>query len=141
METSDTIVVGAGVVGCAAAFWLARAGLSVTVIERDDLAQHASSASVSVLAPLDAVDAEPRVRAGWASLEALRVIESELEDVSALEPRISDAGLLRLAEERDCDAMKVSASLPSPHSLLFCAVLCVFTLTSSFAVHLGHNSR
>ncbi|MGE4608415.1 MAG: FAD-dependent oxidoreductase, partial [Myxococcota bacterium] len=105
MENSDTVVVGAGIVGCATAFWLARAGLSVTVIERDQLAQHASSARFSVLAPLDAADSEPRVRAGWSSLEALREIESELEDVSTLEPRIGDTGLLRLAEECDCDAM------------------------------------
>lgn len=114
MENSDTVVVGAGIVGCATAFWLARAGLSVTVIERDQLAQHASSARFSVLAPLDAADSEPRVRAGWSSLEALREIESELEDVSTLEPRIGDTGLLRLAEECDCDAMMAHAA-SAPH--------------------------
>ncbi len=115
METSDTVVVGAGIVGCAIAFWLARAGLSVTVIERDKLAQHASSAPTSVLAPLDSPDSEARVRAGWSSLEALREIESELEDVSTLEPRIGDTGLLRLAEQRDCDAMMAHATGASQH--------------------------
>ncbi len=105
METSDTVVVGAGIIGCATAFWLARAGLSVTVIERDRLAQHASSGPVSLLAPLDARD-DVRARAGWSSLEALREIESELAEVSTLDPRIDDTGLLRLASERDCDAMR-----------------------------------
>lgn len=115
METSDTVVVGAGIVGCATAFWLARAGLSVTVIERDRLGQHASSAAVSVLAPLDAIDSEPRVQAGWASLETLREIESELEDVSTLEPRIADTGLLRLAGQHDCDEMRAHAATASNH--------------------------
>lgn len=115
METSDTVVVGAGIVGCATAFWLARAGLSVTVIERDQLGQHASSGPVSVLAPLDAVDSEPRVQAGWSSLETLREIESELEDVSRLEPRIADTGLLRLAGEHDCDEMSSHATAASNH--------------------------
>lgn len=34
-RTSDVIVIGAGITGCAAAFFAARAGLSVTVLERD----------------------------------------------------------------------------------------------------------
>ena len=34
METTDVLISGAGIAGCAAAFWLASAGLSVTVIER-----------------------------------------------------------------------------------------------------------
>lgn len=34
METTDVLISGAGIAGCAAAFWLARAGLSVTVVER-----------------------------------------------------------------------------------------------------------
>lgn len=109
METSDTVVVGAGVIGCATAFWLARAGLEVTVIERDQLAQHASSAPISVLAPLDAAGSDARIRAGWSSLEALREVESELEDLSTLELGIGDAGLLRLAREADCDAMRSQA--------------------------------
>lgn len=34
METTDVVISGAGIAGCTAAFWLARAGLSVTVVER-----------------------------------------------------------------------------------------------------------
>lgn len=115
VESSDTVVVGAGVIGCAIAFWLARAGLSVTVIERDQLAQHASAVPASVLAPLDSADSEERVRAGWSSLEALREIESELEDVTKLELRLADTGLLRLAQERDCEVMMARAAAVSHH--------------------------
>jgi sarcosine oxidase, subunit beta len=43
--SADVIVIGAGIHGCAAAFFLARHGMSVLVLERDRIAQHASSRS------------------------------------------------------------------------------------------------
>jgi glycine oxidase len=45
-------VVGGGVVGCATAFELARAGLNVTLIERDGVATHASGHNAGNLNPL-----------------------------------------------------------------------------------------
>ena len=41
-KTSDVIVIGAGVVGCSAAYYLAKAGLKVTVLERREIAFGAS---------------------------------------------------------------------------------------------------
>ncbi len=41
----DVLVIGAGVHGCAAAFYLAQRGLSVLVLEKERIAQHASSRS------------------------------------------------------------------------------------------------
>lgn len=35
-RTADVIIVGGGVIGCAAAYYLARAGVAVTVLERDE---------------------------------------------------------------------------------------------------------
>lgn len=107
MEHSDAVVVGAGVVGCATAFWLARAGLGVTVIERDAPARHASAGAASLLAPAgDALSSGPLAAAGWASLELLQEIEDELEEVSAFEPRIRASGLLRLAGEAEREALR-----------------------------------
>ncbi|MBC9927134.1 MULTISPECIES: FAD-binding oxidoreductase [unclassified Leucobacter] len=34
-QTSDVVIIGAGIIGCATAYFAARAGLSVTVVERD----------------------------------------------------------------------------------------------------------
>ena len=45
---ADAIVVGGGVVGCASAYFLAREGLRVLLLERDDLASHASGAAAGV---------------------------------------------------------------------------------------------
>jgi len=46
------VVVGGGVVGCATAFDLARAGYDVTLVERDAIAAHASGKSAGNLNPL-----------------------------------------------------------------------------------------
>ncbi len=45
-------VVGGGVIGCATAYQLARAGLEVTLIERDAIAAHASGRNAGNLNPL-----------------------------------------------------------------------------------------
>ncbi len=49
---ADVVVVGGGVIGCAVTYFLAREGLSVTLLERDRLHAHASGAAAGMLAPL-----------------------------------------------------------------------------------------
>jgi glycine oxidase len=46
------VVVGGGVIGCATAYQLTRAGLKVTLIERDAIAAHASGCNAGNLNPL-----------------------------------------------------------------------------------------
>jgi glycine oxidase len=48
----DVIVVGGGVIGCATAYYLAREGADVTVLERGEVAGEASSAAAGILASL-----------------------------------------------------------------------------------------
>ncbi len=50
--STDVVVVGGGVVGCAAAYYLAGEGLSVTVVERDSVASHASGFAYGGLTPV-----------------------------------------------------------------------------------------
>src|SRR5437016_13242789 len=52
----DVVVIGAGAIGCSAAYYLARAGARVTVVERGEIGREASWASagmVSALPPRD----------------------------------------------------------------------------------------
>jgi glycine oxidase len=51
-ETSDVVIVGGGAVGCAIAYYLGRAGVKATVIERDGIGRHASGYSAGGLNPL-----------------------------------------------------------------------------------------
>lgn len=48
----EVIVVGGGVIGCATAYYLARDGMDVTVIERGDVSAEASGAAAGILATL-----------------------------------------------------------------------------------------
>lgn len=50
-KTSHVVVVGAGVIGCAVAYELARRGARVHVIDRREVGQGATQASAGVLAP------------------------------------------------------------------------------------------
>ncbi|MSO54948.1 MAG: FAD-binding oxidoreductase [Rhodospirillales bacterium] len=43
--TTDVLIVGGGIAGCATAYYLAREGLEVTLIERDDISSQASGAN------------------------------------------------------------------------------------------------
>lgn len=51
-DTSDVVVVGAGVMGCGTAYWLAKAGLDVLVLERQALAHGASGMAAAMLESL-----------------------------------------------------------------------------------------
>jgi glycine oxidase len=48
---ADVVVVGGGVIGCAAAYYLTKAGASVILVDRDGLAGEASGAAAGMLAP------------------------------------------------------------------------------------------
>lgn len=56
-RTADVIIVGGGVIGCATAFWLAKAGLAPLVLERNQLGCEASGESAGMLAPQSEADA------------------------------------------------------------------------------------
>lgn len=51
-ERYDVLVIGAGVIGCSIAYHLARLGLRLAVVEREEIASEASMAAAGMLAPL-----------------------------------------------------------------------------------------
>lgn len=51
-RTADAIVVGAGIVGCATAYYLSKAGLRALLVDRDGIARHASGFAYGGLYPL-----------------------------------------------------------------------------------------
>ena len=53
-ETADVIIIGAGVVGCSVAYYLARAGVSVTLLEREAIGSGASAHATGSLSLLGA---------------------------------------------------------------------------------------
>lgn len=58
MRTADVVIIGAGIIGATTAYFLARAGLHVAVIERDCVGGATTACSMGHLTVLDGSDAE-----------------------------------------------------------------------------------
>ncbi len=52
-DTTDVIVIGAGIVGCLTGYLLAKQGLKVTILEADSVGSHASGFAFGGLGPLE----------------------------------------------------------------------------------------
>ena len=57
-ETTDFLIIGGGVIGCAVAYELSKARANAILVERGEIGQEASSASAGMLSPLLESDSE-----------------------------------------------------------------------------------
>lgn len=111
MRSYDVIVVGGGVIGCAAAFALARSGASVVVVERDRVASHASSAAAGMLAPIvGSLEAGPTCSAGIRSLELFPSLVDEIGELSGIDPGFTRCGVLHVAFSDQVEALRERAT-------------------------------
>ena len=81
----EVIVVGGGVIGCATAYYLARDGIDVAVMERDEVASGASSAAAGILASLSTHGDHPAFYD--------RLCEDSLELFDGLLPVLQETGI------------------------------------------------
>ncbi|MFI5284558.1 MAG: glycine oxidase ThiO [Candidatus Dormibacterales bacterium] len=102
------VVIGGGVIGCAAALALARKGAKVTLLERDAIAAGASRAAAGMLAPLSESE-EPGCMAS-AGLEALALHKRSaqaLEEIAGISIGATLAGTFMLArDEKQAEALR-----------------------------------
>ncbi|MCY4661642.1 MAG: glycine oxidase ThiO [Acidobacteria bacterium] len=120
---AHVVVVGAGIVGCAIAYELARRGARVQVVDRRDIGAGATQASAGVLAPyIEAHDGHALLELASRSLELYdEFVSNVVEDSGAtvqyvrsgtLEVALDEAGLAHLANvERMCSGRGVEAEL------------------------------
>src|SRR5262245_31193181 len=104
----DAIVVGAGVMGCAAALRLVQGGVTVTVIERGIPGAEASSAAAGILGPQWEADAPgPLLELGLRSRALYPAFAAELRELTGIDIGHARSGVLEVAlEEADEAALR-----------------------------------
>ena len=104
MTTADIVIIGGGVIGCAAAYELSGAGLKVVVLEKDHVGSGASSASAGLIVPLHATDdgqRTPLFNLYWASSCLFPELVSELQDATGMQVDYDPSGSMRIATDED----------------------------------------
>ena len=115
----DVAIIGGGVIGCACAWTLARAGASVALYERGRLASEASGASAGILAPLAESDSPgPFARLAVAGLRAFGEEIESLVAESGIDPEYRRSGVLRMAlTVEDAAGLRAAATWQTNQSL------------------------
>jgi len=100
--TFSTVVIGGGVIGTAITYYLAKAGVDVCLVERDDIASGTSSAAASGVA-LQTKPPGPKQNLARASVELFRTLEAELDAPIEF---VNDGGMLVAESEPEFDLIK-----------------------------------
>ncbi len=94
--TTDVVILGGGVIGCAIAYFLRKLQRDVTLLERGEIGGQASSAAAGLLAPLGPLSGPgpfaDLLLAGFSSLTSL---VPELEELSGVRMGYEQTGALR----------------------------------------------
>jgi glycine oxidase len=99
---ADVVIVGGGIIGCATAYYLARAGASVLLLERGRIGGEASHAAAGMLAPLcEAKQPGPFMDLLVAALADYPAAVEDVERASNLTTGYRRCGILRTAFTED----------------------------------------
>jgi glycine oxidase len=101
-QTTDVVIIGAGVIGCSIAYQLSKAGAQVSILERGEIAAEASSAAAGLLAP-DMVLTGPKVVADLFLASWLMTAEiiAEIEAASGVQVEYFQTGALHVLKMAD----------------------------------------
>ncbi|MDQ2905713.1 MAG: glycine oxidase ThiO [Chloroflexota bacterium] len=96
-RTTDVLIVGGGVIGCAIAYYLCQAGAEVILLDQGEVGAEASSAAAGLLAPLGSLTGPgpfaDLLLASWSLFPAL---VADLEEVSGVQIEYEQTGALRV---------------------------------------------
>lgn len=119
-STVDALVIGGGIVGLAVAWRAAARGLSVTVLERDEIGHGASHVAAGMLAPVSELEFGEHGRRvlelGLRSAQMWRSFARELESASGIDVGLSTNGTLMVARDED-DARELEREMELRASL------------------------
>ena len=116
-KSADVVVIGAGVVGCSVAYYLACEGVSVTVLEREAIGSGASAHATGSLSLLGAeFTPGPSFHLAQASFSEFEQIVPELESATDMDLLYQRRPSLRLAlDNEEADLIKGMMAWQQPH--------------------------
>ncbi|AMA73888.1 MULTISPECIES: glycine oxidase ThiO [Aneurinibacillus] len=111
-KQQDAVIIGGGIIGVSIAYQLAKRGKTVTVLEKDTIGAHASSAAGGMLgAQVEFSEPGPLVELSLRSRSLFPDLQQELYAVSGIDIGLNHAGMLRVAwTEEEGDMLKHRAS-------------------------------
>ena len=116
-ENGGVIIVGGGVVGLATAYFLGRAGVSSTIVERDSVGSHASGFALGGLSAVSGAGVEPALEA--MSFDGMRIhgdLGSSLPAETGLQTGYGYKPLLSLSfDEAEAKAAKAAVERQQRH--------------------------
>ena len=99
-STTDVVIVGGGVTGCAIAYYLRKSNIDVTVFDQGEIGAEASSAAAGLLAPLGSLSGPgPFANLLLASFALFPALVPELEDASGIDLEYEQTGSLRVVRD------------------------------------------
>src|SRR5437762_13842516 len=112
-RSSDIIVIGAGVVGCAIAYELARRGASVEIIDDRAVGMGATQASAGVLAPyIEAREGNPLLPLAVRSLELFDEFVTRVSSTSGVDVPYQRTGSIDVAvDESEMQSLQTTAGV------------------------------
>ena len=97
-STTNVVIIGGGVIGCAIAYYLRKSNVAVTVIDKGEIGAEASSAAAGLLAPLGSLPGPgPLADLLLASWSIFPSLVPELEQASGIHLAYEQSGSLRVA--------------------------------------------
>ena len=95
--TTDVVIIGGGVIGCAIAYFLRKRQIDVTLFEQGEIGGQASSAAAGLLAPLGPLSGPgPFADLVLAGFSCLSSLVPELEEISGIHIGYEQTGALRI---------------------------------------------
>ena len=116
-ESADVVVIGAGVVGCSVAYYLAREGINVTLLEREAIGSGASAHATGSLSLLGAeFSPGASFQMARASYDEFPQLVTELESATGMDLLYQRRPSLRLAlDEEEASMIKGLMVWQQPH--------------------------
>src|SRR5712691_10043699 len=112
-SSADVVIVGGGIAGMTTAYYLAKAGVTSVVVERDAIGSHASGFAYGGLSPLSGFGIPgPMAEVAQDGMRLHRELSKSLLEETGIDVDFRVRSSLALAFTEEADVQRLQAALP-----------------------------